>query len=74
MLNRKAPANPITDDRDDDVHDKVEEIAVDNLAVGKVKAAKKGLESRILSNLLRSLFSRYLRVSVRKFSCDSFLC
>ena len=43
MLNRKAPANPITDDRDDDVHDKVEEIAVDNLAVGKVKAAKKGL-------------------------------
>ena len=43
MLNRKASANPITDDRDDHVHDKVEEIAVDNLAVGKVKAAKKGL-------------------------------
>ena len=33
MLNREAPANPITDDREDDVHDKVKEIAVNILII-----------------------------------------
>ena len=28
VLNREAPANPITDDQEDDVHDTVEEIFI----------------------------------------------
>ena len=45
MLNREAPVNPKTDDQEDGVHDKVEEIAVNKRTnLGEVKAVIKGLQ------------------------------
>ena len=45
VLNREAPANPKTDDQDDDVHDTLEETAVNKPNLGEVKAALKGLQN-----------------------------
>ena len=45
VLNREAPVNPKTDDQDDDVHDTLEETAVNKPNLGEVKAALKGLQN-----------------------------
>ena len=45
VLNREAPANPKTDDQDDDVHDTLEETAVNKPNLGEVEAALKGLQN-----------------------------
>ena len=45
VLNREAPANPKTDDQDDDVHDTLEETVVNKPNLGEVKAALKGLQN-----------------------------
>ena len=45
VLNREAPANPKTDDQDDDVHDTLEETALNKPNLGEVKAALKGLQN-----------------------------
>ena len=46
VLNREAPANLMTDDKEDDVHDTVEEMAVNEPTLGEVKAVIKGLQHR----------------------------
>ena len=45
VLNREAPVNPKNDDQDDDVHDTLEETAVNKPNLGEVKAALKGLQN-----------------------------
>ena len=45
VLNREAPVNPKTDDQDDDVHDTLEETAVNKPNLGEVKAVLKGLQN-----------------------------
>ena len=45
VLNREAPVNPKTDDQDDDVHDTLEETAVNKPNLCEVKAALKGLQN-----------------------------
>ena len=45
VLNIEEPANPITDNQEDDICDTVEEIAVNEPTLGKVNAAIKGLQN-----------------------------
>ena len=45
VLNKEEPANPITDNQEDDICDIVEEIAVNEPTLGKVNAAIKGLQN-----------------------------
>ena len=68
VLNREAPANPKIDDQDDDVHDTLDEIAVNEPTLGDVKAAIKRLQHRKVLGI-ESITAELLKVDI-EFSSE----